>query len=155
MNSAKEREHSSSSQHHPQTQHPQASSPSSSQHVQPLQGQQLVEKLQHKLQGHKASISPAAAATAPMDSDTALAASSQPHTDHHSDRRHHKASHAHFADDDSNAVDDTVTGRNESITAVRGAAGGESSSHAEGSFWKGLDAEGSYRGASGGLFLLL
>ena len=113
--------------------------------MQQPQGEQLVQKLQQKLQGQE-DISGPRSTAAPADS--ALAAS-QPHTDHYSGRRHHKASHAHFADDDSNALDDGFTERSESITAVRGAARGEGGSHAEGTFWKRLDAEGSSIAATG------
>lgn len=136
---ARDRDHSSSSQHHMQPQHPQASeSP---------QGQQLVEKLQ----GDGASTR--AVTTAPADDKTALAADSQRHSDHQADRRPHTGAHAHFADefvgklDDVDTAVDNVTGRNESITAVRGGAAGPS--HAEGTFWARLDAEGAYTSASG------
>ena len=113
--------------------------------MQQPQGEQLVQKLQQKLQGQEDITGPRSTAAT---IDTALAAS-QPHTDYHSDRRHHKASHAHFADDDNDALDDGFTERNESITAVRGAARGEGVSQAEGTFWKGLDAEGSSTAATG------
>ena len=139
LSSVRDREHSSSSQLH----HPQASRPS--QHMQQPQSDQLVQKLQQKLQGQEDVSGPTSTAAS---IDTALAAS-QPHTDHHSDRRHHKASHAHFADDDSNTPGDGVTERNESITAVRGAPRGEEGSHAEGTFWKRLDGEGSSKAATG------
>lgn len=113
--------------------------------MQQPQGDQLVQKLQQKLQGQEDKSGPT---STPAAAHAALAAS-QPPTDHHSDRRHHKASHAHFADDDSNALDDRLTERNESITAVRGAAEREGGSHAEGTFWKRLDAEGSSTAATG------
>ena len=113
--------------------------------MQQPQGEQLVQKLQQKLQGQEDISGPGTTAAA---LDTALAAS-QPHTDHHSDRRHHKASHAHFAEDDSNTLADGFTERYESITAVRSAARGEGDSHAEGLFWKRLDAEGSSIAATG------
>ena len=144
MTSARDRE---PSLHHMQPQHPQAShQSSSSQHMQQqLHGQQLAQKLQ----GHDDSDHPSSAAIALPNSDRALAANSQSDTNHQSDRHHQKASHAHFADDDDIAADSRITGRNESITAVRSAAGGESISHAQGTFWKGLDAEGSHRTAAG------
>ncbi len=109
--------------------HPQASE---AQLLQQVQSQQLAEKLQHKLQGDSAG------------TETAFAADSQLQTDAQADRRHHKMAHAHFADD---ADDDSITGRNESITAVRGGEAG--SSQAEGSFWKRLDANGSFTSESG------
>lgn len=109
--------------------------------MQQPQGEQLVQKLQQKLQGQGDHSGPTAA-------DTALAAI-QPQTDHRSVKQHHKGSHAHFADDDSHALDDGVTERNESITAVRGAARAEGGSSAEGTFWKRLDAEGSSTAATG------
>lgn len=135
LSAARHREHSSSAQPH----HPEASRPS--EHMQQPQGEQLVQKLQQKLQGQGDSSGPTAA-------DTALAAI-QPQTDHQSVKQHHKGSHAHFADNDSNALDDGFTERNESITAVRGAARGEGGSHAEGTFWKKLDSEGSSIAATG------
>lgn len=125
----KDRDHSSSSQHHMQPLHPQASE---AQLLQQVQSQQLAEKLQHKLQGDSAG------------TETAFAADSQLQTDAQADRRHHKMAHAHFADD---ADDNSITGRNESITAVRGGEAG--SSQAEGSFWKRLDANGSFTSESG------
>ena len=54
--------------------------------------------------------------------------------------------HAHFAADDDDSSAQHGTERNESITAVRGAAGG---SHAAGTFWQGLDAEGTSTTATG------
>jgi len=107
-----------------------------------VQGQQLAEKLQHKLQGDSAGSR--AVGTAPAGTETALAADSQLQTDTQANRRHHKMAHAHFADD---VDDDSITGRNESITAVRGGEAG--SSQAEGSFWKRLDANGSFTSESG------
>ena len=109
--------------------------------MQQPQGDQLVQKLQQKLQGQGDHSGPSAA-------DTALAAI-QPQTDHRSVKQHHKGSHAHFADDDSHAAEDGGSQRNESITAVRGAARGEGVSNAEGTFWKRLDAEGSSIAATG------
>ncbi|DBA97084.1 TPA: hypothetical protein ACH3X1_014854 [Trebouxia sp. C0004] len=125
---------SSSSQHHMQPLHPQASE---AQFPQQVQGQQLAEKLQHKLQGDSAGSRSVVTATA--ETETALAADSQLQMDAQSHRRHHKMAHAHFAVD---VDDDSIIGRNESITAVRG--GEASSSQAEGSFWKRLDANGSF-----------
>ncbi len=117
-----------------------------------MQGQQLAEKVQQKLQSDSASIG--AVAAAPADAESALAVNEQLHTDHHSDRRHHKGSHAHFAEESNSALEDadgdSITGRNESITAVRGGVAG--TSRAEGTFWKGLDAEGSYRAVPGMVF---
>ena len=146
---ARDRDHSSSSQHHMQPQHPQASeSP---------QGQQLVEKLQGDGASTRAvTTAPADDKTAPADDKTALAADSQRHSDHQPDRRPHTGPHAHFADEFVGKLDDVdtadnVTGRNESITAVRGGAAGPS--HAEGTFWARLDAEGAYTSASGLLSL--
>lgn len=139
----KDRDHSSSSQHHMQPLHPQASE---AQLPQQVQGQQLAEKLQHKLQGD--STGSRAVATAPAESETALAADSQLQMDTQTDRRHHKMAHAHFAED---VDDDSITGRNESITAVRG--GEASSSQAEGTFWKRLDANGSFTSDPGALIV--
>lgn len=116
--------------------HPQASE-AQSQLPQQVQPQQLAEKLQQKLQGD--STNNRAPATVPEDINTVPAADSQPHTDRHSDRRHHKGAHAHFADD---ADDHGVTGRNDSITAVRG--GEASSSRTAGAFWRGVDINGSF-----------
>lgn len=140
----KDRDHSSSSQHHMQPLHPQASE---AQLPQQVQGQQLAEKLQHKLQGDSAGSR--AIVTAPAQTETALAADSQLQTDTQADRRHHKMAHAHFADD---VDDDSITGRSESITAVRGGEAG--SSQAEGSFWKRLDTNGSFTSESGAAFIL-
>lgn len=109
--------------------------------MQQPQGEQLVQKLQQKLQGQEDRSGSTAA-------DTALAAI-QPQTDHRSVKQHHKGSHAHFADDDSSALDDGCTERNESITAVRGGARGEGGSNAEGTFWQRLDAEGTSIAATG------
>lgn len=119
--------------------HPQASE---AQLPQQVQGQQFAEKLQHKLQGD--STGSRAVVTAPAGTETALAADSQLQMDTQLDRRHHKMAHAHFAED---VDDDSITGRNESITAVRG--GEASSSQAEGSFWKRLDANGSFTSDAG------
>lgn len=151
MTAARDRDHASSSQQLMQPQHPQAAHHSSScQHVQQqLHGQQLAQKLQQKLQGHDNSDQPNSAATALSTSDTSPAM-----PDHHLDSHHHKASHAHFADDDVSAADSGVTGRNKSITAVR-AAGGEGISHAEGTFWKELDADGSHRTAAGFCYICM
>lgn len=136
LSAVRHREHSPSAQPH----HPEASRPS--EHMQQPQGEQLVQKLQQKLQGQ-------ADTSGPTPADAALAAI-QPQTDHHSIvKQHHKGSHAHFADDDSNALDDGFAERNESITAVRGAARGDGGSHAEGTFWTRLDAEGSSVAATG------
>ena len=140
----KDRDHSSSSQHHVQPLHPQASEAQLSQQV---QGQQLAEKLQHKLQGDSAGSR--AVGTAPAGTDTALAADSQLQMDTPADRRHHKMAHAHFAED---VDDDSISGRNESITAVRGEEAG--SSQAEGSFWKRLDANGSFTSDPGAALVL-
>ena len=129
----------SSSQRHMQPLHPQVSE---AQLPQQVQGQQLAEKLQHKLQGDSAGSR--AVGTAPAETETALAADSQLQMDTQMDRRHHKMAHAHFADD---VDDDSITGRNESITAVRG--GEKGSSQVEGSFWKRLDANGSFTSDSG------
>ena len=113
-------------------------------------GQQFAEQLQQKLQGQDNSHKSSTSTVATADADLTLAATSQPGTAHQNDVRHHKASHAHFADhDDSNAMDKAVTGRHESITAVRPAAGKGSFSHAEGSFWRTVDAGPSYSAASG------
>ena len=135
-----------SAQRQPQSKHPKESQSSSQ-----LQGQQLAEKVQQKLQGDA---DLRASATAPVDDESALAASGQPHTDHQTDRRHHKGSHAHFADESAGAldvahedVDGGVTRRNESITAVRGGAAGVS--NAQGSFWRDVDSDGGYRAMSG------
>jgi len=57
--------------------------------------------------------------------------------------------HAHFAED---VDDDSITGRNESITAVRG--GEASSSQAEGTFWKRLDANGSFTSDPGAALIV-
>lgn len=124
--------------------HPQASE---AQLPQQVQGQQLAEKLQHKLQGD--STGSRAVATAPAESETALAADSQLQMDTQTDRRHHKMAHAHFAED---VDDDSITGRNESITAVRG--GEASSSQAEGTFWKRLDANGSFTSDPGAALIV-
>lgn len=147
----KDRDHSSSSQHHMQPLHPQASE---AQLPQQVQGQQLAEKLQHKLQGDSTgsravATAPADPAAAPADSETALAADSQLQMDTQTDRRHHKMAHAHFAED---VDDDSITGRNESITAVRG--GEASSSQAEGTFWKRLDANGSFTSDPGAALIV-
>ena len=56
----------------------------------------------------------------------------------HAAGKQHK--HAHFADADDYQDADAVTDRHESITAVRPAG----SSHAEGTFWRRLDANGSF-----------
>lgn len=129
----KEKEHSSPSPYHIQPELPQPPhSTSSSQHIQ--SEQQPAQKLAEDSRSF---------AAAAKDSNAALAALSQLHTEHQSDRQHNKAVHAHFADDDgdvSSAQDGTE--RNESITAVRGAAAGQGGSHAAGIFWQGLDAEG-------------
>lgn len=124
--------------------HPQASE---AQLPQQVQGQQLAEKLQHKLQGD--SVGSRAIVTASAQTETALAADSQLQTDTQADRRHHKMAHAHFADD---VDDDSITGRSESITATRGGEAG--SSQAEGSFWKRLDANGSFTSESGAALIL-
>ena len=121
------------------------SQPKTSQSDRQLQSQQFAEKLQQKLQGDDLR----AVATAP-------AASAQPHTDHQSDIRYHKGSHAHFADESAGGLDDVhdeegVTGRNESITAVRGVQAGPSS--AQGTFWKSVDSGSDYRAVSGTLSL--
>ena len=124
--------------------HAQASEAQLSQQV---QGQHLAEKLQHKLQGDSAGSR--AVATAPAGTETALVADSQLQTDTQADRRRHKMAHAHFAED---VDDDSITGRNESITAVRG--GEADSSQAEGSFWKRLDANGSFTSDPGAALIL-
>lgn len=142
MTAGKEREHSSPPDH-TQPQHPQPSqSPSPSQ---PLS---LSQPIQSEPPVHNFGDSNALGA-ASKESDTALTAMGYLGTDHHSDRRHNKTSHAHFADDDdvSSAQDDTE--RNESITAVRGAARGEGGGHAAGTFWEGLDATSSGGTAAG------
>ena len=114
--------------------------------MQQSQGEQLMQKLQQKLQGQEGN---SALKCTAAGNDTAPAASRQSHTEHQSDKRHHKASHAHFADEDSNALDDIVAEQSESITAVRGTAGTEGGSHAEGTFWKRLDSQGTSLAATG------
>ena len=132
-----------STQRQAQSKHPKESQRSSQ-----LQGQHLAEKVQQKLQHD------AGSRAAPADADSALAASGQVHSDHQKDRRHHKGSHAHFADESASAlnvahedVNGSFTGRDESFTAVRGGAAGVS--NAQGSFWRDVDSDGGYRAMSG------
>lgn len=128
----KEKEHSSSLPYHIQPELPQAPHPTSS--------SQQIQSEQQPAQKLAEDSSSFAAAT--KDSNTALAAMSQLRTEHQSDRRHAKAVHAHFADDDGVSSAQDGTERNESITAVRGAATGPGGSHAAGTFWQGLEDPG-------------
>ena len=73
--------------------------------------------------------------------DSAIAAEGSQHAaegSQHAAGKQHK--HARFADADSYQDADAVTDRDESITAVRPAG----SSNAEGTFWRHLDANGSF-----------
>ena len=112
--------------------------------------QQLVGKPQQKLDTD--STHSTAVAAGPTGSGAALAADCQHHTDVQRDMRHHKGSHAHFADESISAMGEacnggSITGCDESITAVRG--GGAGSRGAEGTFWRGLGADGCYRAVPG------
>lgn len=91
-----------------------------------------LKQLQQKLE--PVSNSPAAAG--PVADESAHAAKGS----QHAADKHAKHAHAHFADDDEESH--TVTGRDDSITAVRPHNAG--ASHAEGTFWRNLDANGSF-----------